>query len=190
MTGEIAPNPRLLMADADRERVVTRLHTAVSEGRLTLSEFEERISGVLAARTFADVTPFLADLPETEPAEPIEISAYGSSISRAGRWAVPARMRVKATGSSVSLNFTEAQLSGNVIRIDVELRGSSLKMIVPEGSSVDAGAASMVGSSARVRRLSNDPRAGGIHFVVTGALLGSSVKARPPRRWFWRRNRV
>jgi hypothetical protein len=188
MTGEIELNSRLLIADADRERAVTRLHKAVGEGRLTLSEFEDRMSGVLASRTFADVQPFLADLPEpAELAQPLELSARGSSIVRTGRWAVPARMQLKATGSSIVLNFIEAQLSSDVVYIDVELRGSSFRMTVPEGSSVDAGAVFMAGSSVRVRHVSGQPAAGATHYVVTGTLKGSTIKARPPMRWFWRR---
>ena len=62
MSSELVPNPKHLMADADRERVVTRLHGAVGEGRLTLGEFEDRVSGVLAARTFGEIEPFVADL--------------------------------------------------------------------------------------------------------------------------------
>jgi hypothetical protein len=191
MTGEIVPNPKLLMADADREGVVTRLHTAVAEGRITLSEFEERMSGVLAARTFADVTPYVEDLPGLASSEPIEISAWGSSISRTGRWTVPSHIRVAGTGSSVVLDFTEALLTSNVIRIDVDLRGSSLKMIVPLGSTIDAGATSLTGSSVRTRKLMTQSGAGqsATHYVITGQIFGSAMKVRPPLRWFWQRRR-
>ncbi len=182
------------MADADRERVVARLHTAVSEGRLTLPEFEDRVSGVLAARTFGEIEPYVADLPGSRavalPSDrPYELSARGSSIKRAGRWDVPAEMRIVASGSSVRLDFTEANIPSSVVHIDVELRGSSIKMTVPEGSSVQTDATSLTGSSTKVRRLSEQALPGqvGTHYVLTGDLRGSSITAAPPYVWFWQR---
>ena len=57
--------PGLRISDADRERAAQRLHTALSEGRITLSELEERLAVVYAARYEADLRPPLADLPRT-----------------------------------------------------------------------------------------------------------------------------
>ncbi len=190
------PLPTHRMADADRERVVAQLNTAVGEGRLTLGEFEDRVTGVLAARTYGEIEPYVADLPNPvqHAVSPTpggaELTALGSSLKRRGRWVVPAEMRIRAKGSSVHLDFTEAVLTSSVIRIDVNLRGSSLRIVAPAGSSVDLSAASLKGSSARVRHLSEyaEPGQSGTHFVVTGELAGSSVKAAPPSE-FWARIR-
>lgn len=43
--------PEVRISDADRERAVVRLQDAVTEGRLTISEFDERVAGVMRART-------------------------------------------------------------------------------------------------------------------------------------------
>ena len=59
--------PGLRISDADRERAAERLHTALSEGRITLSELEERLAVVYAARYEADLHPPLADLPVGHP---------------------------------------------------------------------------------------------------------------------------
>jgi hypothetical protein len=191
MSSELVPQGNLRMGDADRERVVARLHTAVGEGRLTLGEFEDRISGVLAARTFAEIEPYVVDLPAgpvapVAPSGPVELSATGSKIVRNGRWAVPATLRLRGAGSSQLLDFTEAFVTTSVVHIEVDLRGSSLRLVVPEGTSVDAGGVSLVGSSVNVRRVSTSPQLG-LHIVVTGTLTGSSIKAAPPRKPFWRR---
>ncbi len=53
----------LRISDLDRERAAAVLHQAVSEGRLTWPEHEQRLSGVYAARTGADLAPWLVDLP-------------------------------------------------------------------------------------------------------------------------------
>ena len=190
MTGELEVNSRLLMADADRERAVARLHTAVTEGRLTVGEFEERMSGVLASRTFGEVTPFLADLPEpAESAQPMELTVRGSNIVRTGRWIVPPKLRIKASGSSIVLNFIEARVSSTVVRIEVEFRGSSMRLVVPEGSSVDVSAVTLGASTVRTRHVIDQPAAGATHYIVTGTITASSIKAHPPARWLWRRRR-
>ena len=54
----------LRISDVDRDRAAAALHTAVSEGRLTWPEHEERVGRVYAARTGAELAPLLADLPQ------------------------------------------------------------------------------------------------------------------------------
>ncbi|MDT7601368.1 MAG: hypothetical protein QOK26_3445 [Pseudonocardiales bacterium] len=54
----------LRAADSDRERVVERLRRANDEGRIDLFEFDERVAAAYAARTYADLAPLTADLPE------------------------------------------------------------------------------------------------------------------------------
>jgi Domain of unknown function (DUF1707) len=53
----------LRIGDADRERVADRLRRAAGEGRLTPEELEERLEAAFAARTEAELTPLVADLP-------------------------------------------------------------------------------------------------------------------------------
>lgn len=50
-------------SDADREKIVERLRTAMSEGRLNLAEFDDRVQQVYAARTYGELSPILSDLP-------------------------------------------------------------------------------------------------------------------------------
>jgi len=45
------------------ERVAKILHDAMAEGRLTVSELEERLDKVYAAKTFGELEPLLRDLP-------------------------------------------------------------------------------------------------------------------------------
>ncbi|GAA2893920.1 hypothetical protein GCM10010472_60630 [Pseudonocardia halophobica] len=54
---------RTRASDAERERVVTRLHHAVGEGRLDLTEAEERTAAAYAARFRDELDPLLVDLP-------------------------------------------------------------------------------------------------------------------------------
>jgi Domain of unknown function (DUF4190)/Domain of unknown function (DUF1707) len=55
--------PGMLCAAADRERTMDVIKAAFTEGRLTKSEFDERAGRVLSARTYADLTALIADVP-------------------------------------------------------------------------------------------------------------------------------
>jgi len=57
----------LRAADADRDRVVEFLQRAYSEGRLSKDEYDVRMGGALAARTYADLDQLVADLPAARP---------------------------------------------------------------------------------------------------------------------------
>jgi Domain of unknown function (DUF1707)/Domain of unknown function (DUF4190) len=50
-------------ADVDRDRAVSFLTTAFTEGRLTKDEYDERVETALKARTYADLDLVVTDLP-------------------------------------------------------------------------------------------------------------------------------
>jgi hypothetical protein len=58
------PDPQLRAADSDREAVAASLGRALSEGRLTVEEYEERLAKAYAARTYGDLGGLTADLPK------------------------------------------------------------------------------------------------------------------------------
>lgn len=54
----------LRCSDVDRERVAEALRQAAGDGRLTLSELEERLEATFNARTYGDLQPITRDLPQ------------------------------------------------------------------------------------------------------------------------------
>jgi Domain of unknown function (DUF1707)/Domain of unknown function (DUF4190) len=50
-------------ADADRDRAVSYLTTAYTEGRLAKDEYDARLETALSARTYADLDQVVTDLP-------------------------------------------------------------------------------------------------------------------------------
>ena len=50
-------------ADADRDRAVSFLTTAYTEGRLDKDEYDARLESALSARTYADLDHVVSDLP-------------------------------------------------------------------------------------------------------------------------------
>jgi Domain of unknown function (DUF1707) len=54
-------------SDRDRQSVVDQLKAALDEGRLDLSEFDDRAQQAYAAKTYGDLDVLLDDLPGTVP---------------------------------------------------------------------------------------------------------------------------
>lgn len=55
------------IGDVERDRAVNALSEHLASGRLDRSEFDERMTGALHARTHADLEPLFLDLPEPRP---------------------------------------------------------------------------------------------------------------------------
>jgi Domain of unknown function (DUF1707) len=69
----------LRAADVDRAFVADLLKAAVDQGRLSLSEYDERLQRAYAARTYGDLDAVIADLPA--PAAPARsaVAPYAAS---------------------------------------------------------------------------------------------------------------
>ena len=57
------PDPNVRASDADRERIVEQLRQHTAEGRLTMDEFDQRMSAAYAARTYGELAELTRDLP-------------------------------------------------------------------------------------------------------------------------------
>ncbi|HZP53676.1 DUF1707 domain-containing protein [Actinocrinis sp.] len=57
------PDPNLRASDADRERIVEQLRQHTADGRLTMDEFEQRMSAAYAAKTYGELAQLTRDLP-------------------------------------------------------------------------------------------------------------------------------
>ena len=52
-------------SDADRQRVADQLREALDEGRLTLTEYDERLGSAYGAKTYGELAAVTRDLPST-----------------------------------------------------------------------------------------------------------------------------
>lgn len=179
------------MSDADRERVADRLRSAVGEGRLTLDEFEQRLSGVLAARTFGEVEPFVADLPggpvSVSPPDYGHLRTTAAGLKRRGRWVVPRRLLVTARAGSVTLDFTDAVVAHRIVDVELDVSAGSTTLVLPPGASVDIEGVELVAGSSAVRGVSSC-QGQGPHFLVCGKQRAGRLVVRPQRRflcWRW-----
>jgi hypothetical protein len=69
------PEPHLRAADADRAVVAETLGEHMSAGRLTVAEFDERLSRAYAAKTYGELAELTADLPPLASKAPAPVPA-------------------------------------------------------------------------------------------------------------------
>jgi hypothetical protein len=91
------PDPNLRAADTDRQVVADALGRAMSDGRLTVEEYDERLAKAYAAKTYGELDQLTTDLPRTgpvkQPAEapkPARAGACGPApwmVGRRAMWA-------------------------------------------------------------------------------------------------------
>src|SRR5580693_9144316 len=133
-------------SDADRDRVMEVLRVAAGDGRLTPDELEERLEAALSSRTLGELAALTADLvagpsmpgEATARAEDvIRIDQRGGSVRRAGRWVVPRRLELRSSWCDVWLDFTDAVIMHDTLRIDLNMRGGSLVLLAGPGLVVD-----------------------------------------------------
>jgi Domain of unknown function (DUF1707)/Cell wall-active antibiotics response 4TMS YvqF len=184
--GRPVPPSGMRASDADREAVVEVLREAVTHGRLTFDEFEERTAQAYAAKTFGELAPLTTDLP-TGAAGPALPSINGrplvavlSTDSRTGRWLVPARFRVSAVLGTVELDFCEAVLSSREIVIDARVVLGSITLVVPDGLHVRVHGTSVLSSRSSRKRRSPAPEIATID--IHGAVVLGNVEVRAPSK--------
>jgi hypothetical protein len=182
-----APVQAIRVADAEREALAERLRDAAAEGRLDMSELEERLTAAYAAKTRGDLEALVADLPATRAAEaeaePLALKTKSGSIRKRGNWPVPSRIAAECTSGSIKIDFTEAECHHREVIVDISARSGSVVLIVPKGWAVRVDQASATSGSIR-NKVDERPAAGLPLIRVRGKVLSGLIKARYPRRSF------
>jgi Flp pilus assembly protein TadB len=62
----VGRDPNLRAADADRERIAERLRKSHAEGRLDMTEFQQRLERCYEAKTFGQLDELVKDLPRQD----------------------------------------------------------------------------------------------------------------------------
>ena len=71
----MAAGEPIRIGDEERNKAVALLSDHLAEGRLTQSEFNDRLGLLLNAKTAADVEPVFADLPGPNPGRPADLES-------------------------------------------------------------------------------------------------------------------
>jgi uncharacterized protein DUF1707 len=187
----------LRASDTDRDRVVTMLGVAVSDGRLTPDEHTERVEAALSARTLGDLERLTTDLASAAE-QPVRldggkaVSGFFGTEVRNGRWVVPQVLTCSAVFGEVVADFREALLEDTHVILYAYVFGGRVRLIVPAGVEVVMGGTMLLG---RCRGATADsmPSSPDVPVIEVRAFAagGEVVAQTPPRqrRWLrgWRR---
>lgn len=199
MTGKSSPTgdshepgvePELRASHADRDRAAEILSAAAGDGRLTAAELDERLEAALSARTSSELAALTADLPpsgiQRQAKDMVRIDQRFGDVTRTGHWVVPRRMEIRLTAGEVKLDFTEALITQDTLRIDVDLGiGGDLILVTRPGIVVDTDGLTGRLGEVKVRHVT-DPRAPvTLRVELVGRVRGGDVVVRLPRRTFW-----
>jgi hypothetical protein len=178
----------ILASDAERERSVALLRVAVSEGRLTLEEFTERVDRAYAARTDQELAHLARDLPSTAagpvtPATaPEKHRAFCSHLVRGGPWSLPHHSSWRSIFGTIDLDLRQARLDGPEIVLEVYNLCGTVTVIVPEGVEVVVRGGGLFASQ-KIESPERLPVAGGpVLTIDTRGPCGTlHVRTEPPR---------
>jgi hypothetical protein len=137
-----AQRSNLRAADADRDRAAAQLGGALAVGRLTSTEYAERLDAVYAARTLGELAPLTQDLPDdatensVEPVGHAEVAARFSKVIRSGRWVAGRRTRLTVHFGALIINLADAVLPGREVVVEIDAFCGKLIISVPAGARV------------------------------------------------------
>ena len=197
------PRARLRASDADRELVQQILSAALSNGSLSLSEFDERSSKLVMAKTFGDLDDLTDDLPVAQLGVPIPPASGVASVSRVGSgsgrrrvhnavavmsgWeiggnaAVGDNLQAFALMGGIDIDLREVEFTAPQLTIRCAAIMGGIDITVPPDVTVEVNGFAIMGGFGG--RAAGRGAPGAPTIVVTGlALMGGVDVKRKPRK--------
>jgi len=178
--------PALRIGDAERDAAEARLHAAVGAGQLTLEEFSQRLTGVLAARTQADLDAILADLPASAPARTRAPAAGGprrrwivavmGGEETAGRWRPAPTTNAIALMGGAEVDLRDAVLDGDEVRLNAVAVMGGVEIVVPEHVAVEVSGFAFMGGREVTVRQPDDPDAPVVRIMAVALMGGVEIR--------------
>src|SRR5215467_5773218 len=183
--------PDLRASHADRERVVDALRVAGGDGRLSAEELDTRLESALSARTLGELAELTADLPIGPAAkgkDVLVVEQHGGRYVREGRWSVPARIELRTQECRVTLDFTHAVITSNVLRIETDMVHGKLFIFSSPGIVIDTDGLNLTYSKLKLhsKNAAADPRFRNVVWFTpaggppTPTMCSSPAPAVPP----------
>jgi hypothetical protein len=184
--GQDPPAPVVRASDAERDATVSRLQTAVGEGRIDLDEFGQRAGAAYAATTTAELGALLADLPAPSPGVPAAgqvvgahsteaVSSVFGDVKLAPVTVVPER--VNTVFGDVKIDLRGLRTSADTVHLQLSTVFGDVEVIVSEGVTAEISGSTVFGD--RRTELASVPRLPGTpHVVVRGWTLFGDLRLR------------
>lgn len=192
------------VSNDDRERVARILHNSMAEGRLTVTELEERLDKVYSAKTFGDLEPITRDLPAGQQANalqlpqpqalPVPVSRVGgrgtsstaiavmSGADRKGMWTLPPTFNAVAFMGGVELDLTDARFEDAETTIQAFAVMGSVEIYVPDDITVQVNGTGFMGAFDNRVRDQLQSRPGVPHVKITGLAFWGAVEVKRRKR--------
>jgi uncharacterized protein DUF1707 len=189
----------LRASDADREKVANVLNAAYAEGRLSREEHDQRLSELMAARTFDDLVPITRDLVVARPGaaaqqpapsttyevdtrsaseQPGRFIAVFGGTDRRGKWRVRKNNQALALFGGIDLDMRDAIFESPTIEITAISCFGGLDIKVPDGVDVRNEVVGIFGGS---DTKDINPMPGSPTLVVKGLALFGGVSVKGPK---------
>jgi Domain of unknown function (DUF1707) len=143
-------------ADTDRIQVAQLLTEAAAQGRLPMSEYEDRLTRAYAAKTYDELTRLSADLPgaatcprtggPVRPAPSTMLLAIMSGFERRGRWNVPKRLTTFALWGGGVVDLRYADFTSPEVEIHAYSIMGGQTILVPPEVNVDLRGVGVMGN--------------------------------------------
>ncbi|MGB6208928.1 DUF1707 SHOCT-like domain-containing protein [Mycobacterium sp.] len=130
-------------AETDRMQVAQLLTDAAAQGRLQMSDYEDRLTRAYAAQTYDELDQLHADLlgssvnPQrggaTKPAPSMLLLAIMSAFERRGRWNVPKKLTTFALWGGGVIDLRYADFTSTEVEINAtSIMGGQTILLPPE----------------------------------------------------------
>lgn len=187
------------VSNNDRERVAQFLHNSMAEGRLTVSELEERLDKVYSAKTFGELEPVTRDLPSGQQATSVQLPqasapmqtnriggrgtsstaiAIMSGADRKGVWTVPPTFNTVALMGGVQIDLTDARFEDAETTIQAFAMMGGVEIFVPEDITVQVNGSGFMGAFDNKVHEQAAPRPGVPHVRITGFAFWGAVEVK------------
>ncbi len=129
--------------DTDRIQLAQLLGDAAAQGRLPMSEYEDRLAKAYAAKTYDELDRLRADLPgssmsphrggEPKPAPATVLLGIMSAFERRGRWNVPKRLTTFSLWGGGVIDLRYADFTSPDVEINAySIMGGQTILLPPE----------------------------------------------------------
>lgn len=140
---ELEPS-RMRISDADRHKVAEILREAAGDGRIDLTELDERLEATYAAKTYGDLVPITHDLAPATTVGAAAVSrveqeravAIMGGVERRGTWTVPERFSVFCLMGGAELDLREARFSAQEVTFTINTFMGGANIVVNPSTQV------------------------------------------------------